>query len=230
VAAFANAGYRVIATDTRARPVDLACFEYIQADARQIVDNAAAATEIFARVAALVGENGLEVLVNNAATQILGGTATLGREDWRATLEVNLLAPFFWVQGLADCMERAHGTVVNVSSIHARLTKRNFVAYATSKAALSAMTRAMAVDLGARIRIVAVEPAAIATEMLEAGFRDAPELYERLNECHPVGRISSPPEVADFILAIARWGSRVLQGAVIPLDGGIGAVLHDPSP
>src|SRR3546814_11034334 len=84
--------------------------------------------------------------------------------------------------------------VLNISSIHARLTKPNFIAYATSKAALSGMTRAMAVELGARVRVNAIEPVAIDTPMLRAGFEGNDAGYEQLRIFHPVKAIGSRSE------------------------------------
>jgi NAD(P)-dependent dehydrogenase (short-subunit alcohol dehydrogenase family) len=71
-------------------------------------------------------------------------------------------------QGLLPELEKAAGSVINISSIHARLTKKDFVAYDNSKAAISGMTRAMAVDLGPRVRVNSIEPAAIETDMLKS--------------------------------------------------------------
>lgn len=117
--------------------------------------------------------------------------------------------------------------MINISSIYARLTKANFVAYASSKAALSGMTRAMAVDLGGRVRVNAIEPAAIVTDMLKAGFAGAPERFAQLQDCHPQGRIGSPEEVAALAAAIASGELRFLHGACIAMEGGSGR-LHDP--
>jgi NAD(P)-dependent dehydrogenase (short-subunit alcohol dehydrogenase family) len=118
---------------------------------------------------------------------------------------------------------------VNISSIHARLTKPDFVAYATSKAALSGLTRAMAVDLGDRIRVNAIEPAAISTPMLKAGFESHPEQYAALARCHPQGRMGTPTEVAALALSLVSGELRFMHGACVGLDGGISARLHDPS-
>src|SRR3546814_1878609 len=73
--------------------------------------------------------------------------------------------------------------------------KPAFVAYATSKAALSGMTRAMAVELGARVRVNAIEPAAIDTPMLRAGFEGNDAGYEQLRIFHPVKAIGSAYEL-----------------------------------
>ena len=186
------------------------------------------AAAVFDRIRENVGAGGLHALVNNAAAQVLGGIDDLTRDDWVHTLDVNLLAPFVWTQSLLPSLEAAGGCVVNISSIHARLTKRGFVAYATSKAALSGMTRALAVDVGDRIRVNAIEPAAIETPMLAAGFKSRPEQLERLNAAHPSGRIGQPEEVAALALALCDRRIAFANGACLGLDGGIGGRLHDP--
>jgi len=225
---FHGAGYAVIATDIAPRPDGLPCALYLEADLARTVSDEAYAAEVFARIETLVGGNGLAALVNNAALQILGGADSLTRADWRSTLDVNLLAPFVWTQALLPALKRARGSVVNISSIHARLTKRNFVAYATSKAALSGMTRALAVDLGGRVRINAIEPAAIETAMLKAGFAGKPELYAALEACHPQHRLGTPQEVAACALLLVNGDTHFLHGACVALDGGIGGRLMDP--
>jgi NAD(P)-dependent dehydrogenase (short-subunit alcohol dehydrogenase family) len=224
---FERAGYAVIGTDCVAMPVGLPCHLYLEADLARTVADEAWAMDLFARIEAALQGQGLAALVNNAALQVLGGADSLSRDDWRRTLDVNLLAPFIWTQALLPALERAHGSVLNVSSIHARLTKKNFVAYATSKAALSGMTRALAVDLGGRVRVNAIEPAAIATEMLKAGFEGQPRQFAALEACHPAGRIGQPEELAALVRMVVE-GSGFLHGACIAMDGGIGDCLHDP--
>jgi NAD(P)-dependent dehydrogenase (short-subunit alcohol dehydrogenase family) len=229
VRAFTDAGYQVLATDRQPRPDGLACAHYLQLDIARTVDDEAAAAQAFGQIRAAFGHPpGIAALVNNAALQVLGGAESLTRADWRATLDVNLLAPFFWTQGLLPDLEAARGSVVNVSSIHARLTKKDFVAYATSKAALSGMTRALAVDLRGRVRVNAIEPAAIATPMLRAGFDGQSERFAQLEACHPAKRIGTPDEVAAAALWLASASPDFLQGACLALDGGIGAALLDP--
>jgi len=228
VAQFAAAGYAVIATDIVERPEDLECDYYLRIDLEQTVEDEDYAATQFAAIVDCMNGEGLRALINNAAIQILGGVDRLSRADWQQTLNINLLAPFLWTQALLSQLEAAQGSVVNISSIHAKLTKKNFVAYATSKAALSGMTRAMAVDLGPRVRVNAIEPAAIETEMLKAGFAEKPEMYAQVENCHPQQRIGQPEEVARLALAIAEGGMDFLHGACIVLDGGISDRLFDP--
>lgn len=228
VRSYSEAGHAVIAVDRVERPSELDCAHYVACDLQRTVADSTYANEVFAQLRATFTGRPLDVLVNNAAVQMLGPVGSLGRDDWHATLDVNLLAPFFWSQAFLPELEAASGCVVNISSIHAHLTKPGFVAYATSKAALSGMTRAMAVDLGERVRVNAIEPAAISTEMLRLGFAGRDQAYAALETCHPQGRVGSPEEVAALAVAISHGGLRFVHGACLAIDGGIAGRLHDP--
>lgn len=170
----------------------------------------------------------LKGIINNAAAQKLGNTATLSYSDWEETIQTNLLAPFFLVQSFLSELESAAGSVVNISSIHEKLTKPGFVAYATSKSALSGLTRAMAVDLGGRVRVNAICPAAISTPMLAAGFAERPDAFAALHGAHPSGRIGTPEEVAHLARYLIAEAPAFLNGGCLGLDGGIAGRLHDP--
>jgi NAD(P)-dependent dehydrogenase (short-subunit alcohol dehydrogenase family) len=229
VAAFTELGYRVVGLDQVAKPSLIECWHYLQVDLQRMVADSRYAESQLELIKELVANVGLNTLINNAAVQVLGGVSSLNMNDWQKTLNVNLLAPFVLTQGLLSELEAANGCVINMSSIHARLTKPNFLAYATSKAALSGMTRAMAVDLAGRVRVNAIEPAAIATEMLKAGFINQPEKLTQLESCHPQGRIGTPAEVAALALSMASGDMQFMHGACVGLDGGISGRLHDPS-
>lgn len=225
---FYEAGYHVIATDTNSEvPCNLSPCTWISADLYQFVECEKYAKKIVQKVLDILGDHFLNILVNNAAVQILNDTLSLSRDNWKMTLAVNLQAPFFLSQALLHKFAPSEGSIINISSIHSRLTKKNFVAYATSKAALSAMTRSMAVDLGADIRVNAIEPAAIDTEMLRAGLSSEPGLYKKLSEKHPVNRLGYPGEIAKIAYLIASSNIGFLTGSCISIDGGIGAALND---
>ena len=174
-----------------------------------------------------IGER-LDVLVNNAAVQHLAGTSAITPEAWADTLAVNLTAPFRLVQDLLPALNAAHGRVVNITSIHARLTKPGFAAYATSKAALEGLTRALAVDLAPAVRVNAVAPAAVETPMLRAGFEGRPDALAKLASYHPAGRLGRPEEIADAVAFLASPSCGFATGATLEITGGIGARLHDP--
>jgi len=228
VKSFHQNGYFVIATDVRPLEEKLPADCFIKADLDHTVTDENYAADIFRQIRTAIPGPGLNALVNNAAAQLLDTSENLSRKSWQRTLNVNLLAPFFWTQDLLPELKQAGGCVVNISSIHARLSKKQFVAYATSKAALSALTRNMAIDLGSKIRINAIEPAAVGTDMLVEGFASEPEKLAQLDECHPLGRIAEPDEIADLAVFLCSARASFLQGCIIPANGGLGGRLFDP--
>jgi NAD(P)-dependent dehydrogenase (short-subunit alcohol dehydrogenase family) len=171
----------------------------------------------------------LAALVNNAAVQRLGRFTELSDEAWRQTMNVNLLAPILLIRGLYSDLVTANGAIVNISSIHATQTKPGFAAYAVSNGALAVMTQALAVELSGRVRVNAVKPAAIDTPMLRAGLDGQQAAYEKLSSYHPIGRVGRPHDIASLCVYLCSESAEFINGAVIAIDGGIGARLHDPS-
>lgn len=229
VEAFHANGYHVIATDIAEPREKISCAHFIQADLEKLVeDDGRYSRDFFASVQAAVGDASFCGLINNAAIQIVGSTAELTTQDWKRTLNVNTIAPFLLTQAMLPLLEKAQGAVVNISSVHSTLTKPNFISYATSKAALSGLTRSMAVELGKRIRINAIAPAAVETPMLKAGFEGRKESYNSLANMHPIGRIANPNELAELALFLVSSKAQFINGAVFQLDGGISARLNDP--
>lgn len=226
--AFAGAGYHVIASDQEALGETMTDFAYVSADLDRFCVDEHARAESLARIRDAVGGRELAVLINNAALQIVKPVEQLTVEDWSRTINVNLVAPFLLTQDLLPELEAAKGCVINVGSIHAALTKPEFCAYATSKSALGGLTRSLAVELGRRIRVNAINPAAIATPMLLEGFAGKDMALPELEDMHPVGRIGASDDVAALALFLASDAARFINGAEIGLDGGIGVRLHDP--
>ena len=170
----------------------------------------------------------LTAIVHNAALQRLRSFTDLTTADWQASLAINLLAPVAISRRLLGELIASHGSIVHISSIHSQLTKEEFTAYATSKAALSGLTRAMSVELGHLVRVNAIEPAAIRTPMLEAGFADHPEQLVQLEAYHPSGAIGCPLDVARAVSYLIDPANTFLNGCVLQLGGGIHNRLHDP--
>lgn len=226
VSAFVDAGDRVIAVDRFKNEAALPV-TWILGDIASLCDDAPTPTLANDIVRACGGR--CDVLINNAATQHTGDFSALPMAVWTETLTVNLLAPVALIRTILPSMPTSGGgVVINVSSIHARLTKPGFIAYSTSKAALSGLTRALAVELGHRARFVAIEPAAIGTPMLRAGFEEDPKGFAKLKDMHPAKRIGLPEEVARLAVVLAAPGMDFVNGTSVGIDGGIAARLHDP--
>lgn len=230
---FLGEGWQVIASD---RP-DVCPLEndlqprglvWLPADLEQLACGGESLQGFAARVDELTRTAPLLAIVHNAALQRLGSFADLTAGDWQSSLAVNLLAPVAISRSLMPHLISNRGSIVHISSIHSRLTKPGFTAYATSKAALSGLTRAMSVEIGGEVRVNAIEPAAILTPMLEAGFADQPEALALLEAFHPSGLIGSPLDVARAVSFMINPENTFLNGCILELGGGIHNRLHDP--
>lgn len=225
VAALRGRGAWVIGVDqASATPADRS----VTVDLGELAHSAERRAAFRAEIDAARGKHPLVGVVNNAALQCLGGVADLAPDDFARMLDVNVVAPLAIAQLCLEDLAASGGRIVNVGSIHAALTKPGFVGYASSKAALSGLTRAMAVDLGSKVRVNAILPAAIETPMLAAGFKDAPEARAELDRMHPVGRIGKPEEVAALVAWLLFDAPDFLTGSLVGLDGAIASRLHDP--
>jgi len=172
-------------------------------------------------------ENRVDVLINNAAIQIIAPVETLSFDSWKKTINVNVNSAFVLIKALLPALKEVHGNVINIASIHAQLTKPGFSAYATSKAGLIGLTKSLAVELGAFIKINAISPAAISTPMLEAGFDGDRKARNKLNSCHPTGDIGTVRDVVSAALYLSKCGI-FINGSIINIDGEINSRLHDP--
>jgi NAD(P)-dependent dehydrogenase (short-subunit alcohol dehydrogenase family) len=228
VRTFHGEGFRVIAIDTRKSIEFPSGVNFLEYDVSSINEDQESRLAIKREINNLIEGNQLIALINNAAVQIVKEIREITYLDWKQTLDVNLLAPFFWSQMFLDALESSRGSILNISSIHARQTKKKFAVYATSKAGLSSLTRLMAIELGDRVRVNAIEPGAISTQMLEEGFRENPLDRDRLDSIQPMGRIGQPIEVAQLAVFLTSEKARFINGSSIAIDGGIGNQLHDP--
>lgn len=201
---------------------------WLPADLEQLASSGEPLQVFAARVAELTTDAPLLAIVHNAALQRLARFADLTADDWSSTLAINLLAPVAISRCLLPHLITNRGSIVHISSIHSRLTKPGFTAYATSKAALSGLTRAMSVEIGGEVRVNAIEPAAIRTPMLEAGFANHPEALALLKSFHPSGVIGSPLDAARAVSFLIDPANIFVNGCVLELGGGIHGRLHDP--
>ena len=176
--------------------------------------------------------------VNNAAIFRDASVDSVSTGELLDLINLNL-APA--VVGCATAVRRflaagTPGAIVNVTSHQARLAVPGCTPYVTAKAATEGLTRALAVEYGARgIRVNAVAPGSIATERYQQEYvAQAPEVAARIEReiahLHPVGRAGRPEEVAATIVHLLSDQAGFITGATVPVDGGRTVVTHDPRP
>lgn len=228
VEAFAGAGWRVIATSRSKPPAKSPAHQFIEADLGALASDEKAMADFAKAANAAAGDRPVSVLINNAALQIVAPLAKLTAADIHRSMAVNVIAPFLLAKAFLPQLEANRGAIVNIGTVHAQSTKPEFTAYATSKTALHGLTRALAVDLGPRVRVNTLAPAATATPMLMAGFDGKADKFRELEGCHPLNRIASTAEIAKIALFLASDDASFMTGATLYADGGVLARLHDP--
>jgi len=165
----------------------------------------------------------IDALINNAAVQVKKKFNEFTYEDWHESVNVNIISAFMLVQKLHKYL--SGGSVVNIGSIHAAQSKKDFIIYATTKGAIKTMTQNLSLELAPDIMVNCIAPAAIDTPMLKAGLTK--EEYNQLKQFHPADMIGDPRELARLIKTLCERNI-FLTGAYIEYDGGISKLLHDP--
>ncbi|WP_338118969.1 SDR family NAD(P)-dependent oxidoreductase [Paracraurococcus ruber] len=224
VKVFSAAGWRVLTISRQSFPEEcpwaMGPEDHVQCDLSSPEDTLRGIGEIRQRLEAEGGR--LDALVNNAGISPKGpGGARMGAiqtslEDWLWVFQVNLFSSIMLARGLIEELQRAQGAVVNVTSIAgSRVHPFAGAAYATSKAALMALTREMAHDFGPLgIRVNAISPGEIDTSILSPGTEKIVE------EQIPMRRLGKPAEVAKAIYFLCTDASSYVNGAEIHVNGG----------
>ncbi len=161
----------------------------------------------------------LDVLVNNAATnQPYGPLMAADPDHWTTAFATNVEAPLRLVQAAWRTWMREHGgAVVNICTEGTHGVGPNVGAYGTSKAALLHLTRQLAGELAPRVRVNAVSPGLVRTEMARFVWEGA---EERIADGLPLGRIGSPGDIADAVGWLVSDAARWVTGADLLVDGG----------
>jgi NAD(P)-dependent dehydrogenase (short-subunit alcohol dehydrogenase family) len=162
---------------------------------------------------------GLDILVNNAATNpYLGPAIDIDAPRWDKTVQVNLSAPLFWTQAAWRARMADHGgCVVNVASIGGISVELSIGNYNVTKAALIHQTKTLARELAPGVRVNAIAPGLVKTDMARALWEPN---EEGLARALPLGRLGEPTDIANAALFLASDASSWICGHTLVVDGG----------
>ncbi len=166
----------------------------------------------------------IDILVNNAGILLPGTAESLSEEDFDQTFAVNVRGLWMLSRAVLPQMRAGGGgSIINIGSVLSTLGARNRVAYAASKGAVLAMTRAMALDHAAEnIRVNCICPGIVETELVARFNMDESARRQRV-AMHPVGRFGQPEDVAGLAVFLASDESAWITGTAQTVDGGYSA-------
>jgi NAD(P)-dependent dehydrogenase (short-subunit alcohol dehydrogenase family) len=169
---------------------------------------------------------GLDILFNNAGIVRRTNVLTITEAEWDQVMDVNVKSIFLMSKYAIPHMEmRGEGTIINTSSGWGIQGGGNAISYCASKGAVTNMTRAMAIDHGAKnIRVNAVCPGDTDTPMLRSEAVGLGIAYDQLvkdsSKDRPLGRIGTPMDIAQAVLFLASKASAFITGSILVVDGG----------
>jgi NAD(P)-dependent dehydrogenase (short-subunit alcohol dehydrogenase family) len=222
VRSFAEQGDSVAVVDTNAELLDdvVRTTDDLAAQVVGFPADVANETAVADAVRAIQDRFGrVDVLVNGAAIIARGDVLTLGVDDWRRTLEVNLTGTFLMSQMVAREMASG-GAIVNIGSINANRLNPNIVAYGVSKAGVAALTQGLAVALAPRgIRVNGIIGGHVLTNFSKSRL-EVPGEREKVVDSIPLHRLGEARDFAAAAMFLASDAAAWITGAMLPVDGG----------
>lgn len=189
--------------------------QFIAAD----ISDSAACQKLIADVIAEHGK--IDVLANNAGINRRGNILALSEEDWHVTMAVNVNSMFYLCKAAIPHMQAAGGgAIVNTASQWGLYPAPNHIAYNVSKAAVAAFTQNLGRDYAPdKIRVNAVCPGEVHTDMLRAGMARSGKTKADLDALVPFGRIGEPEEIAALVAFLASHEAEFMCGSLIEITG-----------
>jgi NAD(P)-dependent dehydrogenase (short-subunit alcohol dehydrogenase family) len=171
----------------------------------------------------------IDYVVNCAGIQTYGTAVDTTEETWDRTFDVNVKSMYLTAKYAIPFMRKAGGgSIVNISSVQSLANQKGVVAYAASKGAINALTRAIAVDHAAeQIRCNAILPASVDTPMLRASARafskdrSEDEILNEWGKSHPIGRMASIHDIGELVGFLCSDKSSFITGSSYVIDGGL---------
>jgi 3-oxoacyl-[acyl-carrier protein] reductase len=223
---FAQEGARVVVADLNADAANRVAGD-IGATALPVHGDVSRGTDVQAMVDAAVEEfGGLDIVVNNAGTTHRNQPMTeVDEGTFDRVFAVNVKSLYWMAQAALPVLRRQGrgGSIINIGSTAGIRPRPGLVWYNGTKGAVNIMTQCMATELAPEnIRVNSVCPVIGATAMLELfmGQPDGPEIRQRFLASIPLGRMSTPADIANACLWLAEDSSSFITGILLPVDGG----------
>jgi len=164
----------------------------------------------------------LDALVNSASSFFATKVGAVDTAAWDDLIGTNLKAPLFLAQAAAPHLEKSGGCIVNITDIHAERPLKGYPLYCAAKAGLLGLTRALALELGPRVRVNAVAPGAVEWPQSESDF--SPAERAAIIDHTLLKRVGSPADIARAVKFLV-FDAPYVTGQVINVDGGRTAYL-----
>jgi NAD(P)-dependent dehydrogenase (short-subunit alcohol dehydrogenase family) len=184
-------------------------------------------TEVQAAVSQAIERFGrVDILVNNAGKNFYYDAATMSEADWDNAMNVDVKGAWLCCKHVLPSMKAAKaGSIINIASVHARITAPGHFPYAAAKSALVGLTRNLALDYAPyNIRVNAICPGWVRTALVQDWFdqqADPKAMEERVLSFQPLRRIGTPEEIANFVAFVASDEASFITGAELVIDGGM---------
>ncbi len=164
----------------------------------------------------------LDVLVNNAAINIVKPVTDLTLDEWNSVIGTNLTGPFLCTKYAAPFLKASHGVIVNIASTRAFQSEPNTEAYSASKGGIVALTHALAMSLGPDVRTNCISPGWIeVSDWKKAAVAKPPVQSDADKRQHPVGRVGIPDDIANLVEFLVNPANSFITGANFCVDGGM---------
>jgi 2-deoxy-D-gluconate 3-dehydrogenase len=164
----------------------------------------------------------VDILINNAGTNIRKSPEELTASDWQTVLDTNLRSTFLCSQAVYASMVRGGGgKIINNGSMFSLFGGSHVLAYAASKGGIVQLTKSLAVAWATdNIQVNVILPGWLYTDLTNNAMRELPDLYERVLARTPQGRWGQPEDLAGAAVFLASRASDFVTGVVLPVDGG----------
>ena len=222
--ALAAAGARVMVADVADCAETVAIIIAAGGEARSLKVNVADEQQVQHMVTATVAAFGrLDIAFNNAGIAgVFTKTHDYPSDDWARVIAINLTGVWHCMKyELKQMLAQGGGSIVNTASVAGLVGMSHAAAYSAAKSGVIGLTRNAAMEYARQnIRINAVCPGGVRTNMTEAADHSLPGFLDRLAKLEPMGRVAEPEEIASAVVWLSSDGASFMTGHALPVDGG----------